>query len=213
MRKLLAFSLLISAAFAVTASADTITAKRIADTKRLLPLKKITVGPDDQYDAAISPDGRYVVYTHKVDLVAHLRIQDLATGELTDLLPVTADSQEPSFSPDGRLVFSYFRYNARGDVCYLKLGSPALSTLKETDVKCLKRSTEVSGTQRSNPFWRSGSEIGYLERAVEGQEAKILSERFSFKEKSGRQVCGRVENFSPTTNGSTRRRQFRSRTL
>ena len=44
------------------AFADTIVQTRIAATNRLLPLKKITVGPDDQYHGGVTPDGKIWFY-------------------------------------------------------------------------------------------------------------------------------------------------------
>lgn len=164
--------------------AQTISAKRIAQAHRLQPLRKITVGPDDQYDGTLSPDGRYLVYTHKADLVAHLRIQEVKSGEVRDLMPLNADSQEASFAPDGRLAFNYFRYNARGDICVADVARSGFTPLKESGIRCLKRGASDGKTQRSNPFWKSASEVGYLERDVGAIDARIVSENLATGAKS-----------------------------
>ena len=63
MKKLILSSLLL---FGFSAQA-TIVSDRIAATNRLLPLKKITVGPDDQYQGSLDPSGTVLVYTFKTN--------------------------------------------------------------------------------------------------------------------------------------------------
>lgn len=180
----LAFALLVG--MEPTQASDvkpTITSERIAQAQHLLGLKKITLGPDDQYDSAVSPDLRFVVYTHKADLVAHLRIQSLSTGEVQDLLPLNADSQEATFGSDSRLLFTSFRANARGDICLLSLAPAGLAVVQEQGIKCLPRATAQMRTQRSHPFWVSLYEVGYLERGIEGQTAQIIFENLKTGER------------------------------
>ena len=174
------------------ASAKTIVTERSQSTNRLLPLTKITVGPDDQYHGSVDPQGRLLVFTHKADLVAHLQAQNLATGEVKDLLPLTADSQEASFSPTGQLAFTFFRFNARGDIClidksvidiWIKPRSKGVDRADhseaeeiEKNIHCLKRSGTRSDTERSNPFWVSKNELGYVERGIASQTRQLVAE-------------------------------------
>lgn len=71
---------------------ETIVSKRINAQNRLVPLTKVTVGPDDQYRASVDPTGEILVYTKKSDLVPHLCRMSLRTGEEANLLPLVADS-------------------------------------------------------------------------------------------------------------------------
>lgn len=179
----------------------TISAQRIAATPRLLPLQKLTIGPHDQYDSTLSPDRKYLVYTQKSDLVASLNIQDLATGKVVSLLPRHADSQEAAFAPDGRLTFTYFKDNARGDICYASLAQEILRTLQDRDIKCLKRPMQASRSQRSDPFWRSANEIGFLERDIETQIATIVIENIT----TGRQeIAAQGKIWSPSMHSGGR---------
>ena len=162
------------------AHAETISAQLVAANSRLVPLQKITVGPDDQYAAAVDPQRKLLVYVHKSDLVAHLVAHDLKSGDELDLLPLTADSQEPMFAPDGRLVFTYFKHDARGDICYFRPSSP-LKTARDEDMTCLPRTAERKGLQRSNPFWVNDNEIGYLERDVLKSTSQIVVESLNSK--------------------------------
>ncbi len=159
--------------------AETIVEKRIASTRRFLPLKKLTVGPDDQYHGVVDSDGRFLVFTHKSDLVSHLKVQELATGENADLLPLTADSQEPALSPTGMLAFSYYKYSARGDICYasmpVKIGTP----IDDSKIKCLKRGVGENDTERGGPFWRSSDEIGFVTRDIQNKIWRIVSQNIN----------------------------------
>lgn len=191
------------------ALAETITAERIASTRRLLPLTKLTVGPDDQYDSAVSPDGRLLVFTHKADLASNLQAQDLQSGEVKDLLPPNADSQEPAFGLNDQLAFTYFKFDARGDICFTTLSgtSPGLplKTLDTNSIRCLNRAASATvaagataqrnGFGRSNPFWASATELGFLERDISRQTSRIVIENIN----TGQQTIvaeGRLE--SPT---------------
>jgi hypothetical protein len=158
--------LLLSVALAGPAAAETISAERIAKTTRLLPLKKVTVGPDDQYQGVIDSAEKTIVYTRKSDLVPHLWQQHLETGEAVPVLELSADSQQPALSPDGKLAFVYFRHNSRGDVCYRPLGG--WGSLQEPT--CVP----ADDGERASPFWRSETELGYTVRKVGSLETKVV---------------------------------------
>jgi hypothetical protein len=156
--------------------AATFSAQRVKSFRQLLPLKKITVGPDDQFQATIDPGGTFLVFTHKADLVSHLRMQNLADGRVTDLLPLDADSQDASFSPEGHLTFAYYKFNARGDICYVDHVTFQSKTLTDRDIQCLKRPTSEAGSERSSPFWLSGNDLGFVVRDINTQSTKIVVE-------------------------------------
>ncbi len=179
----------------------TIVSDRIAATNRLLPLKKITVGPDDQYQGSVDPKGQLLVFTHKANLVPHLRVQDLKSGEVRDFLPLTADSQEPSFGPAGMIAFTYYKFSARGDICYADTPVISKETTSDPKIKCLQRSPAEKSEARSNPFWKSGVEIGYVVEDPQTHDRKVMSENIQ----SGVKVVlatGKV--FSPSMNAGGR---------
>ena len=171
-----------SQAFAKSPPATTIAAKKIAATNRLLPLKKITVGPEDQYHGSVDPTGHKITYIQKSDLIAHVQIQDIKTGEVHDLMPLTADSQEPVFGPNGRIAFTYYKFSARGDICYtapLDPANPLNEPLTSQQVHCLKADGGGTAVVRANPFWLSENEIGYVTRDINSQSARIVSENIA----------------------------------
>jgi hypothetical protein len=128
----------------------TVTQNRIQGTKRLIPLERITVGPEDHYQGAPHPASHQLVFTRKIDLAPHLAIQNLSTGDVSEFVPATADSQEPATHPNGMVAFTYFKFNARGDICYRSLSRPTIECLKALE------------GEKDTPFWRSDTEIGFL---------------------------------------------------
>lgn len=157
-------------------AAETISSKRIRALRQLHSLKKITVGPDDQFQAAVDPSGGYIVFAHKADLVTHLRLQDLKTGQVIELLPLDADSQDASFSSSGRLAFTYYKFNARGDICWVNKVGGANKSLSDRDIQCLQRPANQTVSERSSPFWRSEGELGYVVRDINTQNTRIIVE-------------------------------------
>jgi hypothetical protein len=178
---------IVSALTLVTAAnsfGETISAKRISATNRLIPLKKVTVGPDDQYRGVVDPTGSTLVFTRKSDMVPHLCRQEIASGQVTDFLQVTADSQEPAISPDGsKVAFTYYKFNARGDICYQPLGTkpPVLGKAPEEKITCLAVDAGSAGSdgEKSSPFWKSADELGFVVRDLTTQNSKIISEKLS----------------------------------
>lgn len=143
-----------------------ISGAQATETNQLVVLKQITVGPDDQYQGVLDPTEQWLVFTRKSDLAPHLCKQNLKTGEVTDVISPSADSQEPTFSPDGKLAFTYFKFHASGDICYRKA-----QALNESDeIICLS----VGAGDHSSPFWKSNDELGYLTRDPDQQSSRII---------------------------------------
>ncbi|MGK5083389.1 hypothetical protein WDW37_08780 [Bdellovibrionota bacterium FG-1] len=151
--------------FGSVAGADTITAQRKAAGNHLIALKKITIGPDDQYHGVVAPGGAALVFTRKSDLVPHLCRQNLTSGVVEDLLPLNADSQEAAISPEGLLAFTYYKFNARGDICYRPLEGKV-----DEKMTCLRSDAR----ERSSPFWKSARELGYLVRDMRSAVSQIV---------------------------------------
>lgn len=149
------------------ARAGTVTAERTSATQRLIPLTKMTVGPNDQYHGTVDPSGNLLVFTRKVDLIPHVALQNIATGKLSQFLPLIADSQEPVLSPEGLVAFTYFKHNAGGEVCYRPLSA---SPDSEDQIECLKS----GGQEVSTPFWRNSKELGFLVKDNWNQKSQIV---------------------------------------
>ena len=166
--------------------AETIVTQRIHSQNRLIPLKKITIGPDDQYHGAVDPGGDWLAFTRKTDLVPHLCKQNLKTGDVSDLLPLSADSQEPAISPEGLLAFTYHKFNARGDICYRSLEDGSTSASESGISKEMRRSSKQNLSddkvlclkadegERSSPFWKGAKELGYVLRNLRTSNNQII---------------------------------------
>lgn len=131
---------------------------------RFNELQKITVGPDDQLDASVDSGQKLLVFTHRANMISHLRIQELATGKVQDLLPSDADSTQAKFNDQGQIVFVYFKQTSRGDICY----TDSVTDFKElplasNKIHCLPRSASNSHLDRTQPFWLGRGQIGFLE--------------------------------------------------
>jgi len=132
---------------------------------QLNTLKKLTVGPDDQLDSAVDLNNKFLIFTKKANLISQLQVKDLETGEIKDLLPSDADSNQGKISPNGQLVFTYYKYNSFGNICWSKssLNFDQLP-LNEEDLQCVPYTDHKNKGERSQGFWYTQNEIIYLEK-------------------------------------------------
>ncbi len=179
--KALIFFLLSLTLGSLSSAAESVVVKRKSELKRLVPLQKVTVGSDDQYNGAIDPSGKFIVYTHKTDLVAHLDIQDMVTGESMELLPLDADSEEPSYSPKGLLAFTYFKFNSRGDICWVRPPTQVTPDrkLSERDIHCLGRLASSARNLRGSAVWKSENEIVFVEQSPSLAGTRVMAMNIS----------------------------------
>jgi hypothetical protein len=168
-------SLVLTGAFA--AHAGTVITKRIQETRQVIPLKKLTVGPDDQYHGLIDKAGKTLYFTRKSDLVPHICSQNLQTGQVTEIVPMNADSQEPAINSKNVLAFTYYQKKATGDICYIKLDGSLLDLNK---IKCLA----IEEGEPASPFWRGKKELGYLLRNTWTQTNRIILENIDTGQKT-----------------------------
>jgi hypothetical protein len=146
---------------------QTIVQQRLQSLERLIPLRKMTVGPDDQYQGIATSDGSRLIFTRKSDLVPHLCVQDQRTGLAEPFISMTADSQEASLNGQDRVAFVYFRKSAAGDICHRSLDAKRGD---DSGIECV----ETTEGERASPFWRSSSELGFLVRNPRSESNKVL---------------------------------------
>ena len=147
--------------------AQTIVQQRIQSLERLIPLRKMTVGPDDQYQGIATPDGSKLIFTRKSDLVPHLCVQDQKNGLAEPFISMSSDSQEASLNGSDRVAFVYFRKSAAGDICHRPLDSKLGN---DSGIECV----ETTDGERASPFWRSSTELGFLVRNPRSENNKVL---------------------------------------
>ncbi len=130
---------------------------------RIAPLQKVTVGPSDNFQAAVDPFETELYFTRNHNQIPSLHRQDLATGEVLALFAPDTDAKDPALHPGGRLLaVTSFRHDAQGDVCVLQRPGTAL--------ECI---TGPSTLDRA-PFWIDEQHLGFLSRAIGASEWQLV---------------------------------------
>ncbi len=137
--------------------------------------ERITIGAEDNFQPQVNPEETNIYYTKRIRLSHKIYRQNIKTGISDSFIEETANSKDPALSPDGNmLAFSYFKYDAKGDICFINL--------KQKDQK--ETCITDSSTQDSNPFWIKNNKIGYLVRTQDMTESDIMI--FDLKAHEGR---------------------------
>lgn len=133
---------------------------------RLSPLRKVTVGPSDNYQTALDQSAQTLYFTRTQNQVSQIYRQDLSTGVAQRLLFAETDAKDPAISPDGRwLAMTSFRQDAQGDICLHPLKSP-------DQPRCI---TDPSAMEQT-PFWLDDHQLGYIRRPMMAAEAELVIE-------------------------------------
>ncbi len=131
-----------------------------AKPARFFTPQRLTVGPYDNYQGAISHDEKFLYFTRSENLASQLMKFDLEKGITETLTDKTADAKSPIPSPNGKaLAFSSFRRDAKGDVCISRGG----------EQECLGD----PGRAEQTPFWIDASHLGYVVSNDAGTEHEI----------------------------------------
>jgi hypothetical protein len=124
-------------------------------------LKKITVGPYDNFQSSIDDDETVMYFTRSQNLSSQIMRVDLKTNLIREATGVEADSKNPAVSPDGQqLLVTAFKRDAKGDICLVTSG----------ETKCVTG----PGQGEFAPFWLSNSRFGYLQSNDAGTQSKIF---------------------------------------
>ncbi len=137
--------------------------------QRLLQLQKITVGPFDNFQAAVADDESVLYYTRSQNLSSQIIRFDLKSGLSETVTGADTDAKAPALSPDGKtLAFTYFRRDAKGDVCILQ----------GKDLECL---TGAKSAEHS-PFWVDSDTLAYVQSNDAGNISKLVFHKIKSKE-------------------------------
>lgn len=122
----------------------------------------LTTHPANEYEPAVSPDGRWLVFVTERDGLPQLAIRDLTArngAAAKPFLPAPGRAGTPAFSPDGkRLVFVSTREDALGDIFMMDFpeGTP--------------RKLTTRGLIDQNPWFSAdGTQVNYESRSVDGE--------------------------------------------
>ena len=117
----------------------------------IYPLVKKTVGPYDNYQGVYSADDENLYFTKTVKQVPNINVQE-NKGFPKPLFDDRSDSKDPATHPSKDiLAFTYFKFDASGDVCILK---------NSDELTCQKRPSSIE----KKPFWIGADHIGFLKR-------------------------------------------------
>lgn len=142
-------------------------------------LEKLTVGPDNHFQVAVSSSEDKIFFTRSTNLASRLYWRGLqgyqALGQVNAFEDAVYDSKDPSLSPDAsRIAFTSFEKQARGDVCVKNVQSGIAG------VAVCAGETVAS----EQPFWMSSTKIGYIRRPAGALRAQLISFDLNSKEKA-----------------------------
>ncbi len=137
--------------------------RRLGSFLQYRSLKKITVGPEDNYQASLDPSGQQIYFTEKLNFAPQVMALNLATAKKVAVIKGEGDADQPVVSPDGhRLAFRYFKNDARGEVC--------LWSFLSNFLQCLS----LPEGERYSPFWVDNTHVGFLLREPGAQKVKLM---------------------------------------
>jgi len=144
---------------------------------RLETLEKLTVGPDNHFQVAISASEERIYFTRSSNLATRLFWRGLkgfeSLGQVQPFVKAEFDSKDPALSPDGRrIAFTSFESAARGDICVQTIENGQSANL------CAE---EKSASEQ--PFWLGSDVIGYVRRPTGANKAQLVTFNLASKEK------------------------------
>ncbi|MDP1932067.1 MAG: hypothetical protein Q8L60_11470 [Gammaproteobacteria bacterium] len=130
-------------------------------------------GSDLRSHIALSPDGRWLVYTARLNGVINLQLRDLVTGETSTLVQVSLEQNNlgrspfnPSFSPSGEQILYYVNTSGETHVIPRAGGRPQVLAVNTTPYN-------VGGINHGAPAWLSEDSIVFTNRSGEVQTLHI----------------------------------------
>lgn len=127
----------------------------------LLPLKRMTVGPYDNFQATVDEGEKFLYYTRSENLSSQIMRLDLATGLTEAITKRDADAKMPALNPEGKiLAFNYFKNDAKGDICLLI----------DKEIECISKRGKVD----HSPVWLGNSRLAYISSDDSGRMSELL---------------------------------------
>ena len=145
---------------------------------RLETLEKLTVGPDNHFQVAVSPSEERIYFTRSTNLATRLFWRGLkgyqALGQVEPFVKAEFDTKDPALSPDGlRIAFTSFESQARGDICVQNVASNGAANSLCADEK----------SASEQPFWLGNQKVGYIRRPTGSNKSQLVVFDLSSREK------------------------------
>jgi Tol biopolymer transport system component len=119
--------------------------------RNFIPLKKITVGPYDNFQSSVSADESSIYFTRSQNLSSQVIKIDVRTGASVPITKAEVDAKNPAISPNGQnLAVTFFGNDAKGDICLQG---------NETKLTCITG----QGLGEHSPFWIDNDSLGYVQ--------------------------------------------------
>ncbi len=139
-----------------------------------LPLGELEQrGISTRSNLALSPDGRWLAYTARLNGATNLQLRDLVTGETSTLVQVSVEQNtsprspfSPSFSPSGEQILYYVNGSGETHVIPRAGGRPQVLAVNTTPYS-------VTGNFQGAPAWLSEDSIVFTNRIGEMQTLHI----------------------------------------
>lgn len=180
---------------------------KFASSLKLNSFDKWSLGPEDQYQATEIPNIHKIIWTQKNQMSPQLYVLNTLNNKVFKLFSVDYDSEQAVISSDSKLAFTYFRSSSKGDICYSNNIVTIQNTISDSEVICLKRfsgkdqsNANSDAELRSDPFFKTNNEIGYLARSLTDGESKIWIQNI-FTQKRELITQGLVSSPSMVSNG------------
>ncbi|MBC7530766.1 MAG: PD40 domain-containing protein [Oligoflexus sp.] len=126
----------------------------------LLPLKRMTVGPYDNFQATVDEAEAFLYYTRSENLSSQIMRLNLKTGLNEAITASDADAKTPALSPDGKiLAINYFKNDAKGDICLLR----------DKEIECITK----KGVVDHSPVWLGNDRLAYISSDDSGRMSQL----------------------------------------
>jgi hypothetical protein len=142
----------VSATVSATESTTASAAEKTWQENRVIPLRKITVGPWDNFEATVTNNDQVIYFTRDRNQILNIYRQDLPSTEMQVFIGEKGDAKQPVLNDSGLLAFTFYGNDAQGDVCVVKP--------PEKEMSCLTSHKTVD----ESPFWIDADHLGYISR-------------------------------------------------
>ncbi|HET9240611.1 MAG TPA: hypothetical protein VFO10_25325 [Oligoflexus sp.] len=130
-------------------------------SQKMAQLEKITVGPYDNFQSAVSDDESVIYFTRSQNLSSQIMRYDMKSGKIRAMTTADTDAKNPALSPNGKeLAFTYFRRDAKGDICLLD----------GEDILCVTG----PGASEHSPFWVDNETLAFVRSNDAGTQSQLI---------------------------------------
>lgn len=156
-------TIVLTAVLAASGLADLAAARSGKTIRMFLPLEKITAGPYDNFQTAITSDESSLFFTRSQNLSSQVYKIDLKSGVTSPVTRSEVDAKSPTVNAEGsKLAVTYFGFDAKGDICLVD---------RESKTNCITG----PGLGEHSPFFIDNETLGYVQSDDLGTTHRVLA--------------------------------------